>query len=329
LKGRDGETLAMDVARLGAPDAKRVLLVSSACHGVEGFCGSGVQVFSLHDQDLLQQARAQGVALLFVHALNPYGFSHIRRVTHENVDLNRNFQDFSLPLPVNAGYGEIADLLLPADWPPRLANRAGIALYIARKGIKAFQAAGSRGQHEFPQGLFFGGQAPTWSNVTLRRVLRQHVGPAARLGWIDVHTGLGPSGHGERIFAGPDNAQDVARVRSWWDGGGRTPVTSIYDGSSTSAFLTGLIWNAVPQECPDTELTSIALEYGTVPMLKVMAAMRAEQWLQLHPQAPAVQARAIKQQMLEAFYTDTDAWKGQVISQARQAVQQAIQGLSV
>ena len=38
LPGRDGETLAMDVARFGAADAQRLLIVSSACHGVEGFC---------------------------------------------------------------------------------------------------------------------------------------------------------------------------------------------------------------------------------------------------------------------------------------------------
>jgi len=32
--------------------------------------------------------------------------------------------------------------------------------------------------------------------------------------------------------------------------------------------------------------------------------------------------------MLAAFYTDTDAWRGQVISQARQALFQAAQGLN-
>ena len=31
--------------------------------------------------------------------------------------------------------------------------------------------------------------------------------------------------------------------------------------------------------------------------------------------------------MREAFYTDTDAWKGQVISQARQVLFQAVDGL--
>jgi hypothetical protein len=69
---------------------------------VEGFCGSGVQVFALHDQEWRDLAHAEGVAVLYIHALNPYGFSHLRRATHENVDLNRNFHDFSLPLPVNA-----------------------------------------------------------------------------------------------------------------------------------------------------------------------------------------------------------------------------------
>ena len=49
LLGRDGEALAMDVVRDGPADATRLLIVSSACHGVEGFCGSGVQVALLGD----------------------------------------------------------------------------------------------------------------------------------------------------------------------------------------------------------------------------------------------------------------------------------------
>jgi hypothetical protein len=32
--------------------------------------------------------------------------------------------------------------------------------------------------------------------------------------------------------------------------------------------------------------------------------------------------------MLTAFYTDTDAWRGQIISQARQALFQAVDGLN-
>ncbi|MDB5889446.1 MAG: hypothetical protein JWP47_277 [Polaromonas sp.] len=88
------------------------------------------------------------------------------------------------------------------------------------------------------------------------------------------------------------------------------------------------MWSAVYDECPAADYTGIAMEYGTLPPLDVMQALRAEHWLNLHPQAPPAAARQIRQQIKDAFYTDTDAWKGQVISRARQALFQAVDGLS-
>jgi hypothetical protein len=327
-RGRDGEALAMDVVRDGPHDASRLLILSSACHGVEGYCGSGVQVAALRDAAWRAQARERGVAVLYIHALNPYGFSHLRRVTHENVDLNRNFHDFSQPLPVNEAYRELHPLLLPASWPPSPDNEAAIGQYIAKRGEPAFQAAITRGQHEFDDGMFYGGRAPTWSNRTLRGVLRKHGEGARRIGWIDVHTGLGPSGHGERIYAGRDDDAAVARARQWWDGGGQSPVTSIYDGSSSSAFLTGLMWTSIGDECPQAEYTGIALEYGTLPVLETLQAVRAEQWLHKHPEAAPELRSAIKAQMLAAFYTDTDAWREAILAQAGDALRQAATGLA-
>ena len=60
------------------PGCRQLLIVTSGCHGIEGYCGSGVQVFALHDAEWREKARAQGVAVLYVHALNPHGFSHAR-----------------------------------------------------------------------------------------------------------------------------------------------------------------------------------------------------------------------------------------------------------
>jgi hypothetical protein len=326
LKGKDGEDLAMDVAYDGPADAQQLLLVTSACHGIEGHCGSGVQVFALHDTEWREKARAAGVGVLYVHALNPHGFSYGRRVTHENVDLNRNFMDFTQPLPVNTAYAELHPLLLPPDWPPSPGNQAEIDGWIASHGVPAYQAAISGGQYQFDDGLFFGGTAPTWSNRTLRQVLQKHAQKAAKLAWIDLHTGLGPNGHGERIFAGRDDAAAYARANAWW--GGETSVTSIYDGSSSSARLTGLMCGAIDEECPQAAYTGIALEYGTEPILAVMGALRADHWLHQHPDAAPELADAIQARMRDAFYTDTDGWKGQVISQARQAMFQAVDGLS-
>jgi Protein of unknown function (DUF2817) len=347
LKGRNGEDLAMDVAFDGAADAKHLLIVSSACHGVEGFCGSGVQVFALHDQEWREKASAANAAVLYIHALNPYGFSHIRRVTNENVDLNRNFQDFTKPLPAatnNASYASLHDLLLPEQWPPTPENIAATAYWMRTRaqkdsknpdeasGQRAFQEAITRGQYTHANGLFFGGQAPTWSNRTLRTVLKKYASRCEKLAWIDLHTGLGPRGYGERIFACKDDAAAYARASKWWgnseNASGATPVTSIYNGSSTSAFLTGLMWMTAYEEAPQAEYTAIAMEYGTVPVMEVLQALRAEHWLANHPEAPLEQAAQIKQQLRDAFYVDADDWKGQIISQARQSMFQAVDGLT-
>jgi hypothetical protein len=304
MLGRDGEALAMDVVREGPRDAKALLIVSSACHGVEGFCGSGVQHALLGDAGWRQLLRERRVAVLYVHALNPYGFSWWRRTTHENVDLNRNFHDFSRPLPANPAYDEIAALLVPPTWPPSAEVNAALQRFVATHGLQALQQAVTSGQHAHPEGLFYGGHNPTWSQVTLRHVLQDHGTRCERLAWIDVHTGLGPGGVGERIFACRDDAAALARARAWWGDG----ITSIYDGSSASERLTGMMWMAAYEECPQAEYTGIALEYGTVPITETVDALRADQWLENHPEAPQAQRVAIKQRMIDAFYTDTEAW---------------------
>ena len=67
---------------------------------------------------------------------------------------------------------------------------------------------------------------------------------------------------------------------------------------------------------------------GTEPITTVLDALRADQWAENHPELPADQRDRIRRQVRDAFYTDTDAWRGQVISQARQALFQAAQGLN-
>ena len=85
LPGRDAEPLAVDVVIDGRPEADDLLIVSSGCHGVEGFGGSGAQIAALRDTALREEARSNAVTLVHIHALNPHGFSHWRRNTHENV----------------------------------------------------------------------------------------------------------------------------------------------------------------------------------------------------------------------------------------------------
>jgi len=324
VRGAQGEELSMDFALLGRADAAGLLLVISATHGVEGFCGSGCQIALLHDKTFLDAVDRSGVAVLMLHALNPYGFSHLRRVNEDNADLNRNFVDFTQPLPVNAAYAELHSLLLPAAWPAPADSETRLHAWIARHGPKSYQAAVSGGQYQFPDGMFYGGGEPAWSNRILRAVLREHASTRGALAWIDVHTGLGPRGKVEKIYAGTSKPADVARSRDWWGG----DVTSFLDGSSLSAPLTGINGFAARDECPRARFAGIALEYGTYPIEQVLEAFRAEHWLHNHPEAPASQHREIKRHFRDMFYVDADDWKEMVYGQAVDACTKAVDRLA-
>ena len=329
LKGLDGEELSVDVVLDGNADAQKLLIVSSGCHGVEGFCGSGVQIFALHDDEWRAKARAAGVAVLYVHALNPYGFSYLRRVTQENVDLNRNVVDFNQPLPVNAAYDELHPILLPEQWPPTLGNQMALGRLVAEHGVSVLQAIISRGQYHHPDGLFFGGTAPTWSLETWRRILREHAQRAQQMAWIDLHTGLGPNGYGERMYSGRNIAADMARAQRWWGSDPTTPVTVVGDAQSSSAELTGQIHECIYQECPNAQYTGIALEFGTIDSVQVLQALRGDHWLHMHAEKASPElTQQIRQQMRSAFHDDREVWMAQVISQSRQALFQAVDGLA-
>ncbi len=321
--GAEGEELSIDVAVLGRTDARDVLFLTSGTHGVEGFCGSGCQVALLSDAAFAADVAAAGVRVVLLHALNPYGFSHLRRTNEDNVDLNRNFREFEPPPAPHRAYADVHAFIVPSTWPPTADNEARLAAYAQTHGPMALQTAVSGGQCEFPDGLFYGGVRPAWSNDVLRNVLREQGRTATALAWIDFHTGLGPRGHGEKILAGRPVAAEVARAKSWWG----DDVTSFHDGTSTSAPLTGVNYNAMYDECPHVAYAGIALEYGTVPFADVLGALRGDQWLANHPEAPAAARGPIKRAIRDAFYQDADDWKTTVYAQALAAARAALRGL--
>ena len=323
-RGAENEALAIDAALVGEIASASLLVVTSGMHGVEGFAGSGCQVALLQDDVVANAIAHAKIAVLFVHAANPFGFSHLRRVNEDNVDVNRNFRDFDSTAAPNAEYAAIHALVVPDRWPPPPEITQAIGNYLARHGMRRLQAALTRGQAEFADGLVYAGRKPAWSNLVLRELLARHGRERARLGWIDLHTGLGPWGHGERIYNGPDEAAAIARARHWYG----DDVTTMYDDTSSSSLLTGASFHAAIESCPGVEFTGITLEFGTKPQQDVFNALRAEQWLANHPDTDVATRQAIKQQMRDAFFDERDVWKAMVYAQARATVLQAIHALA-
>ncbi|HEX4181966.1 MAG TPA: M14 family metallopeptidase, partial [Caulobacteraceae bacterium] len=323
-RGPDGGELATDVAWFGARDAPAVLVMISGTHGVEGFCGSGAQV------DWLRRGGTgglpAGVAVLMIHAVNPYGFAWLRRVTNENVDLNRNWIDFSQPLPANPGYAELADAICPTEWTQaaQAASFQALGGFIAAKGMMAMQQAVSGGQYSHPKGVFYGGAGPTWSRKTQTAIFEHYLKGSARVGIIDYHTGLGPWGYGEQIITDAVGSPGYDRARRWYG----AAVTSPSSGTSTSADIVGDGLAAAPVLLAHAEVTGVALEVGTHDTMTVINALRADAWLHAYGDPTSEQGRAIKTQIRDAFYGDADDWKGMVAGQSLLAVKQALAGLA-
>jgi len=321
-RGPAGERLATDVARIGAEDASKVLIINSATHGVEGFCGSGIQNGLLRTYGF--SSLPADIAVVFVHAINPYGFAHVRRVTEENVDLNRNFVDHDAGHPGNPAYDEIHALLVPADYgPAKEAADAAMMRYVAERGLKTLQAAVTGGQYDHADGLFYGGRAPTWSNRMWRTILDRHARGVRSAAFIDVHTGLGPYGYGEPIYSGVPGDATHDRALAWYG----KDVTATEDGSSTSARVGGHLGLALKGVVSDGAAVAIALEYGTRPVMDVLEALRADNWLYLHGDVNSELGRAIKAQIRDALYPDEPRWKTMVFARALDFMGRAISGM--
>lgn len=323
LQGPDGDDLAMDLAYLGPADAAKVLVTSSGTHGVEGFCGSGCQIGFL--QDGLHTELPDNMALLHVHAHNPHGFVHERRVTEDNVDLNRNFIDFEAPLPENPAYDEVHPWLVPSDWdgPAHQAADAAIKAYIAEHGMLAYQAAVSGGQYDHPDGLFYGGQAATWSRRTIETLAQEHLIGRSHVALIDFHTGLGPRGYGELISVDVPGGAEHLRAVAWYGDEVRTPGS----GDSVSAKVNGTIESGYHALLQNAESTTIAIEFGTLPPEQVLGALQADNWLYLHGDVASAKGRDIKRQMRTAFYGEDSEWNAMIWQRSLEIVRKTIQGL--
>lgn len=180
------------------------------------------------------------------------------------------------------------------------------------------------GQYEHPDGLFFGGTARSWSQVTQASIFATYLSHASQVAVIDYHTGLGPWGFGEQIVITPRSSSQFARAAKWYG----SAIASVADGASSSAKIGGDGLSAVAGLLPYAEVTCMALEVGTLPAGQMLQALLADCWLHAHGDPLSDAARPIKRQIRQAFYGDTDYWKGMVAGQSLLAVRQALAGLS-
>jgi hypothetical protein len=267
-------------------------------------------------------------AVLLVHAVNPYGYAWLRRVTEDNVDLNRNGVDFDAPLPPNPGYAELRDAFVPEtlSGPAYDAAQARLEDYRQRHGAPALVQARTMGQYIDPKGIHYGGNGPTWSRRMLEAVIRDYrLAARSQVAVIDYHTGLGPYGYGEPICGSRPGEPGQARARAWYGASLTEPLL----GTSTSVVIPGLMQYVWLREIGAAGTTFIALEFGTYASEVIEAAVVEENWLHARgkPDWNSDATQAIQRRLRHVYYPEQADWQESVLCRSRQIIRQTIDGI--
>ena len=322
-RGPVGEKLHLDVAVLGPGNAPRAFVVGSGTHGIEGYSGSAAQRAWLRDRPRLPK----DTAVVFFHAHNPWGFAHKTRVTEENVDLNRNFIDFSRPLPANPGYEELHPAIAIRDWNDEAIAGvfAKLDAYRERAGEKAFSDAFNGGQYSHPDGIFYGGARPQWANGAFRAAVETHLGRAQKVAFMDLHTGIGPYLEHIYICFHPEGSPARERVRAWW---GERAVNLQGVTHKKLATYSGTIIDAFAEMLPRAEVTSVVVEFGTRPRQAMQRAGIAQRWMRFEGPRDPVLAAKVRREYEEAFYPADPQWRAAVLAQSKDFIDRGVAGIA-
>lgn len=319
-KGPSGEELAIDTAWVGPADATDVLVVLSGVHGVEGYIGSHLQTDLVGRIDQVPD----GVGLLVVHAVNPWGMAWWRRQNESNVDLNRNWRRGDTEPVHNDAYDLVHPIACPDtdDLPPVEPLLVAAMELVERKGAAWVRDAVTTGQYRHPDGLHFGGDRTEQSNLILEHVVATHLGSAERVLVVDLHTGHGPWGQVTALSdEPPGSTQD--RVLGAIVGPDRVEATVDNPGATTGT-KSGQIANGFRQELPAATVIASSVEFGTAGDEEQLLATYAEQWVHRRGDRTRPEHAAAVWTYRSCFTPDSDEWVETCAEQGRQVLDAAL-----
>lgn len=315
--------LSIDVATIGCSNTP-TLLISSGVHGVEGYAGSAIQLALL--EQLPANHNFRNLRTVLIHAVNPYGFAHGRRVNEENIDLNRNFHAstddyFGAP----ATYSRLDRFLNPTT-PPQAFDLfyPQSLITMARYGLPALRQAVAGGQYAYPRGLFFGGKEPSRSARIIRNHAKAWLSGSDGILHLDLHTGLGSWGAAKLLLE-----PEESRHATWYNETFGDEVIVPSGESRRSAYdATGLFGPWMQQKFGKHHYRFATLEFGTYPVLRVLRALRAENRAH-HYSGPGNGYHAkTRAELLECFSPVSPAWRKRVVQTGIQLIERGCRAMS-
>ena len=306
----NGNPLYIDVAWIGNKDAKNLYMSTSGIHGVEGFAGSAIQLSALNKINDLPS----DTALAFIHILNPWGMSWLRRDNETNVDLNRNF------LPKNENYSgshSHYSKLDPLINVKRVVSkndlfRIKLLIHSIFYGRTKTKQAYAEGQYEFPKGLHFGGHQLEKGPAVFIDWLNRKISNIKKCVWVDLHTGLGAPGEDSLLVDLCPSSKKYSQLKKEIFG---NRILSLDPKAGIAYKIRGGMQKGIELLFPDINWTSITQEFGTLKGLSVISALRAENsWTHYgnYNNNNALEHWS-KKKLLEAFRPIDQKWEKRII----------------
>ena len=328
LKGPAGEDLAMDWLWLGDDDAQKVLLVSSGTHGLEASVGSASICHWLTSEPW--RDLPDGMAVLIVHTINPYGWAWSRRGNEEGIDLNRNCLDHQAGHLGNEAYELLHSLVAGArgDEAGLTAFAKDFSQFSDQHGLNYAVEGVTVGQYHYPDGLSYGGVALSWSCQTLLNIAKRCLGNAKKIVHIDWHTGIGNYGEAHFLLDENKSSQSYALASGFWPDH-IIHSDDVVDGISID--YRGLVTAGLRDYMADlngAEMVSLVVEWGTYEINVMLGSLLMDNWLTHRATDADDNELAIIEEKLRRLFCPADEqWRNKVLTQSLPIHQQAIAGL--
>jgi hypothetical protein len=194
---------------------------------------------------------------------------------------------------------------------------------MAQSDMRSVYALASRGQYGHPDGVFYGGAAPVWSNRVWRQILSSAVPGRDRIFHLDLHSGLGRFGYGELMYVGTVNGPGFSALSACLS----EPIMPIYDGVAVAPPVDGPLVSALQEMAGEAQIIPFVLEFGTLCLPAVLRAMRVDAWLNCRDSEADPKAPSLRAEVRAAFYVDDDRWRSMVVDQTLRHGRELIEAL--
>jgi hypothetical protein len=307
-----GNTVTTDVCHYPTPrrrsgEKKKILVIISGTGGLEGATGSIAQ-HCLINSDIPSRYAREGIDLLFIHALNPWGYAEGRRVDHLNVEVDLGCGE---TFPDSPDYVKIRELVEPQERD--LLAVAKLTEWLEDEAnFQQLRDIARRGQYRSPRGPFYGGRMLCWSGQQLRTICESLLRNYAHVGVIDIRTGSG--GYGRSIVLSPltsTESDDAVRTKAWFGDKVLFPNAE----ASVVSPIHGDVLSAMIRWLPDAQVTGIAIKSGTGILQKdSFIYLVEENWVYHHRgRLPGFEEVGIEESFIEVFDRGDPEWQSAVV----------------